>query len=147
MASFKDIKGDEWQLVLTVGSVADVKRDTDINLAISSKDAAWVEAIFSNDGKFVEVLWVLCAPQAKERGVTPEAFGYRFGGDTLEDAGNALAIAVADFFPRSRIARALRDNWAKTVTAAEDRAIAMLTTTGSPSPTSAPESSDVIPAG
>lgn len=145
MAAFKDTAGNEWRLVLTVGSVADVLRDTGVNLALTAKGATWVEAIFGADGKLASVLWVLCERQAKERGVEPDAFPYLLDGGTLEAAGMALADAVADFFPRSRIAKALRVKLAQAMTEADDRAVAALT--DSPSPTNSPESAESIPAG
>lgn len=150
MASFRDEQGREWKVRLTVGSVAEVLRETKVNLALAAKDSAWVDAIFGDPGKLVEILWALCGPQAKGHGVaTPEEFAGLFDGATLEQAGSALAEGVADFFPRSRIAKALRETWAKTITAAEDKVIERLaaTSTASPSPTNSPGSSGSIPAG
>lgn len=147
MATFTDTGGTAWKLVLTVGSVADVKRDTGVNLALTAKDAGWVEAIFGTEGKLAEILWVLCADQAAAVGVTPERFPHRLDGLTLEAAGDALAEAIADFFPRSRIAKALRGNLSRALKTAEDKAIEALAATGSPSPTSAPASPASIPAG
>lgn len=148
MASFRDTDGTEWKLVLTVGLAADVKRETGVNLAYLSKDARWVSTIFDTDGKLAEILWVMCEKQALERGVTPEQFPYLLDGRVLEEAGAGLAQSIADFFPNSRIAKALREGWAKTVTEMEDKVIAAIaaTSTASPSPTSAPESSESIPA-
>ena len=151
MAKFVDMNGQEWALRLTVGSVADVKRETGVNLAIASKDASWVEAVFGGDGKLAEVLWTLCAAQAKERGITPEQFAHLLDGQTLDRAGAALAEGVADFFPRSAVAQAMKRGLAATFAEADRRAVAeierLLPSTGSPSPTSAPASSGATPAG
>lgn len=148
MARFKDRTGFEWDIVLTVGSVADVKRETGINLALASKDVAWVQAIYSDPEKFGQVLWTLLAPDAGA--TTPEEFARRFDGATLNRAGNALGEAVADFFPRSRVAKALRENLARLMDEADEKVVKGLESvklTDSPSPTNSPGSAGSIPAG
>lgn len=152
MAAFTDYTGAEWKLRLTYTSADQVKRETGVNLTVTAKDSNWSEVIFGDPGRLVGVLWVLCEAQAKERGLTPEQFGERFDGPTLEAAGDALCEGIADFFPRSRIAKALRANLTKVVTAAEDRAIAKLEhevakLMDSSSAANSPESSGAAPTG
>lgn len=152
MASFRDGAGREWRLRLTAGSVADVRRDTGVNLALTSKSADWLDVIFPADeevpgARLAAVLWALCEGQARSLGVSPEQFAAELDGETLSAAGDALGEAVVDFFPRSRIAQALRGRWRATVTAAEDEVIRRLNSTASPSATSSPGSSGATPAG
>jgi hypothetical protein len=149
--SFKDYTGQEWALRLTTGSVADVKAETGINLALASRETAWVEAVFGADGKLASILWVLCEAQAKERGLTPEQFAHLLDGETLSAAGDALGEAIALFTPRSAVAQAMRRGLAATFAATDKRLVAeiekLIASTGSPSPTSAPASSASTPEG
>lgn len=148
MAKFTDHTGAEWGLRLTVGSVADVKRETGVNLALVSKDTSWVDAIFGDPAKLVEILYVLCGDQCKAAGVSPEEFGHRFDGPTLEAAGDSLAQAIADFFPRSAVARAVGAGLTKLLTAMDAKAVAEIErriSTACSSPSSAPESPGSIP--
>lgn len=63
--------------------------------------------------KMAEVLWVLCEDQAAAMKIEPEAWADLFDGATIERATTALLEAVADFFPRSRIGKAIRENLPK----------------------------------
>lgn len=152
MARFHDHMGDEWQLKLTVGSVADVKRQTGVNLALVSKDTSWVDVIFGDPPKLVEMLYVLCEEQcaADGRKLSAEEFGYRFDGPTLEAAGGALADAIADFFPRSAVAKAVKSGLQKLMTTMDAKAVRAIEkhlSTACDSPTSVPASSASAPAG
>ncbi|VTU00997.1 Uncharacterized protein OS=Isosphaera pallida (strain ATCC 43644 / DSM 9630 / IS1B) GN=Isop_2427 PE=4 SV=1 [Gemmataceae bacterium] len=150
--TFTDAEGHEWRLRLTVGAVADVKRDAGVDIGgVTRSDAAWLRFLFGEDpGPFVATLWALCAGQAAAAGVTPEQFAHRLDGPALEAAGAALAGAIADFFPRSRIARALREGIARVIEATDARAEAEIrsrTEAFCTSATSAPESAGSTPAG
>lgn len=144
-----DYTGHEWRLLVTYGSAKRVKEETGVNLALAGAGATeWVDALFTDPGKLVGVLWELCAEQARAANVTAEQFGERFDGPTLDGAGNALMEAVADFFPRSRIAQAIREKLPQVVAKAETEAIArleQLTASNSVSPL--PESSALTPEG
>lgn len=144
-----DYTGHEWRLLVTYGSAKRVKEETGVNLALAGAGATeWVDALFTDPGKLVGVLWELCAEQARAANVTAEQFGERFDGPTLDGAGNALMEAVADFFPRSRIAQAIREKLPQVVAKAETEAIARLERlTDSPSVSPLPESSASIPTG
>lgn len=148
---FTDETGREWKLRLTVGAVADVKRETGVNLALTAKDNDWVELLFGEDrGRFVSVLWVLCDEQATAINVGPEDFAHLFDAATLEAAGVALANAIVDFFPRSRIAAAIRERLPALLEEADRKAVEAIkkaTSTPSVSPTSVPESAGSTPAG
>lgn len=135
-ASFTDGDGREWKLRLSVGLVAEVLRETGVEIG-NEKNSQWVALLFGQQAKLVEVLWVLCAGQAETFGVSAEAFGYLFDGATLEAAGDALAGAVADFFPRSKISRAIKDHMGKVIQAGEERAIREMTAAAVPFSTSA----------
>lgn len=149
MAKFTDHTECEWRVLLTYGSAKRVKEATGVNLALAGQGAVeWVDALFNDPGVLVGVLWELCAEQAQRANVTPEQFGERFDGATLDAAGNALLEAVADFFPRSRIAQALREKLPQVIAKAEAEAVAKLEhLTASPSVSPPLGSSELIPAG
>jgi hypothetical protein len=145
-AEFVDCEGRCWKLRLTVGGVEEIKKSTGIELG-NEKDTGWVSLLFSQGAKLVEVLWHLVEKQAEKLGVTPEDFGYGFDGQTLEAAGNALGVAVADFFPRSRISQALKTRWAEILAKGEDQAIQAITSAPLPSATNSPASAASTPPG
>lgn len=150
MGRFKDPDGREWSLRLTVGDVSDVKRETGVNLALVSKDRAWVDVLFGDPEKLVAMLWVLCEPQAKKYDLTPEAFAHLFDGPTLGAAGRAMAEALAFFFPMSKIGAALKDGMEKILAVWETQAVAEIgraASTACDSLTSAPASSASTPVG
>jgi hypothetical protein len=149
MAKFTDHTGHEWKLLLTYGSAKRVKDVTGVNLALAGAgNTEWVNLIFDDPGKLVGILWELCEEQAKAANVTAEQFGERFDGTTLSVAGDALLEAVADFFPRSRIAQALREKIPVALAKAEAEAVARLERlTASNSVSEPPVSSESIPTG
>ena len=149
MAKFTDHTGHEWKLLLTYGSAKRVKDATGVNLAVAgSGNAEWVNLLFDDPGKIVGVLWELCEEQARAANVTAEQFGERFDGATLSAAGDALMEAVADFFPRSRIAQTIREKLPQVVAKAEAEAIQHLERlTASPSASPPQASPESIPEG
>lgn len=146
MGRFVDGKGTEWTVSLDVGVLQEVKDETGVDLSVITKDTSWITAIFADPGKLVSILHVLCRDQIKELGLSPRDFARRFTGDVLEPAGDALVGALADFFPRSRIAQALRENLPKLWRKAEDQMIRKIETAmngplpDSPSATNSPAS-------
>lgn len=112
--TFTDLNGDEWKLRLTVGTLADLRRDAglDLSRALRSADAL-AEVLFGDPENLAKALWVLCETQARERNLSPEDFAHRFDGPTIERATEALLAAVADFFPRTRVGQELRENQKK----------------------------------
>ena len=123
MSRFTDGKGTEWKVSLDVGVIQQVKDETGVDLSVISKDTSWITAIFADPGKLVSILHILCEDQIKELNLTPRDFARRFTGEVLEPAGDALVGAIADFFPRSRIAKAIRENLPKLWRKAEDQMI------------------------
>jgi len=153
MSRFTDGKGTEWKLVLDAGLMQQVKSETEVDLSIVSKDSSWITALFADVGKLVSILHIVCEDQIKELGLSPRDFARRFTGEVLDAAGFALAGAIADFFPRSRIAQALRENLPKLWKKAEDQMIKKIEKMVNdpfpdlPSPTNSPASSESPPPG
>jgi len=93
------------------------------------------------------------AAHPRSGSISPRDFARRFTGEVLDAAGFALAGAIADFFPRSRIAQALRENLPKLWKKAEDQMIKKIEKMVNdpfpdlPSPTNSPASSESPPPG
>ena len=109
MHVFKDSKGRSWEVVLDVRQVRRVRAALGIDLAnviALSKDGAVdvgvVDRIANDPCLLADVLWVLVEGQAKEDGVTDEAFGASLAGDSIEEAARAFLDELVDFFPGAK---------------------------------------------
>jgi hypothetical protein len=110
VASFADKGGKAWQVSLTVGHLAPLKAfHLDLGQLLRS-DEAWAALFTADPQDKVSALYEVCREQIEKAGVTPEEWAYLFDGPTIERATVALAEAVIDFFPRQRIAQAMRGN-------------------------------------
>lgn len=106
MKTFKDNKGQEWDVAVTVAS-AETLRDT-LNIDIltfgKEEDPASarcmpmvVHRLEQDVSLLVDVLFVICQRQARERGVSDEAFGHLLGGESLDQAATALQDEILAF--------------------------------------------------
>ena len=109
MKTFNDKNKKTWRIELTVGSARRIKADTGIDLVniISIEDqgkasSAELEKLIDNPFKLVDVLYSLCAPQAKEENVGPEAFAELFDAAAIEAATTAMVEEIIDFFPPTK---------------------------------------------
>jgi hypothetical protein len=98
--------------VLTFGHLDRVKAATGVDLAAAMEDRGKLaELLFKDMGrKLAEVLYELTAEQVEAAGLTPDDWAHRFDGATVERATEALLGAIADFFPRTRIGQAIRED-------------------------------------
>ena len=93
MKPFTDASGRTWELTVIVSAV---KRVRDL-----------LERLADDPVLLVDVLYVLCKPQADAKGVSDEDFGRGMVGGVLDDAASALMKELLDFFPSAQRARAL----------------------------------------
>lgn len=98
MAKFRDRADAEWSLVLDVGLLTEVRRETGLNLTKPDDSAA----ALADPMTFAGALWVLCREEAERAGLTPEQFARRLDPDTIDRAGDALLESLIDFFHRRR---------------------------------------------
>jgi hypothetical protein len=138
VAAFTDRTGTEWRLNLTLGDLRRARdlAGVDLNAAIKS-DAALSDLLFSDPESLCKVLWVLCEKQAADRGLAPEGFAEVFDGPTVERAAVALAEAVIDFFPRSKIGAAMKANLRANLDRVDARVVATISTPSGPGTSSA----------
>jgi len=99
MQTFNDSRGRTWELSVNVNTIKRVKQMADVDLMGLVSDHASVERLIADPCLLVDVLYVLCKPQADAAGVTDVEFGESLGGDALDDATTALLEDFCDFFP------------------------------------------------
>jgi hypothetical protein len=111
-AKFTDRHGGEWTLLITFGVIDRVQSETGIDLAAVMEDHDRLAAmLFKGMGrKLVETLHCICADQIIDRQTTSEAWADLFDGPTVERASSAFLEAIADFFPRSRVGKAIKED-------------------------------------
>lgn len=103
MASFKDSKDQQWTVGITVNTVKRVRAALNFDLLATVEDKAALMRLATDRELLVDVLFAVCEPQAKERGINGEGFAEALGGgDGLEAAATAMLEALADFFPKHR---------------------------------------------
>jgi hypothetical protein len=132
MASFTDRTGTPWDFSLTVGHLAPLKvLGLDLGKAVRSQDA--FASLFDIEPEtLVDALYLLC--EVESASLAPVDFARRFDGPAIERATEALALAVIDFFPRQKIAQALRGNLQKALSRMDREVvekIERMTSTGS----------------
>lgn len=120
MPKFRDSEGREWSVSVTIYDWRRIKKELGIDLL----DHQHIVRLRNDVMSEVDVLWMLCELQAKEKQITDEAFGRSLGGDAIEEAHSALDEAMIDFFPK-RQRETLRGLLAK-MNQARDRAASMV---------------------
>ncbi len=148
MNEFTDKLGREWRLDITVGSAADVEAVSGVDLLRCVQDGeALTSLLYTDPRRLVKVLGAILSEDMAAGNVSPDSFARGFDGATMERASEALLGAICDFFPRSRVAKALKASLTRALTDADDRAIQEIEARGfSNSPGSSPESPASTPA-
>lgn len=100
MARFTDTSGDEWVIDIDAWVWKQFKSRTEANPI----EVLVTEA--EDPGDFIDLLWVACEDQIKERDLDERGFAKRIGtGEVYDAAYRAFAEAVNDFFPPGRRAK------------------------------------------
>ncbi len=103
MKIFNDTKGDGWQVEINTTVVKRVKTLLDINLlSLADDNFALLDRLSTDLILLVDVLYVVCCDQAKEREISDEEFGRRMAGDEIIAARDALIEELINFFPDAR---------------------------------------------
>ena len=103
MRSFKDLEGRQWQVAVTVGSIKRVKGLLGVDLTdLTSGDPPLLTRLGMDVMLLCDVIYVLCQPQANERGISDEQFGIALGGDAILTASEAFWGELIDFFQQVR---------------------------------------------
>jgi hypothetical protein len=98
MPKFTDTTGREWKVEITIATVKRVRNEfNDVDL-VNIFDGGLLQRLANDPVLLCDVLYVICKPQAVERGVTDEQFGEAMGGDTIENATSAFMEGLTAFF-------------------------------------------------
>ena len=136
MKIFKDNRNREWQLVLNVYEMKQIRAKLGIDLIdVIQLDKSgniqvdMIDRIANDPCLLVDILWVLCEAQAKELDVTDVDFGSSLAGDAIENATKAFLDELVDFFPGAkrlflRKAIELAQKYTGEMTAALEKALA-----------------------
>ena len=112
--AFKDTEGRTWQVAITVADVKRVRSLLDIDLYKLLDDGfKGLGELVADPVALVDLVYVLCRPEADRRGVSDEDFGRAMAGDCIEDAVDAFLGALTDFFPNPRVRQSLTSLLAK----------------------------------
>lgn len=113
MKSFKDTEGREWVVEVHVTAIKRVQGLLGLDLyALVDDGFKGLGELLAHPVKLVDVIYVLCKPQADERGITDEDFGRAMRGDAIGAAADAFLEEYVDFF-RGPQRAALREVIAK----------------------------------
>ena len=99
MATFKDSKGNEWQVIVHYKSIEEVEFRVGLNL-LNTANNHFKE--LENPVYVGNALYVLCERQITSRGMDDYAFGIAIAGDCYPKAVEALMRAIVNFFPNPR---------------------------------------------
>ena len=96
MAKFTDSKGHTWHPTLNIQTLRDV-RDTLPGLDLTSLDKDLLEKI-QDPFSIGLIMFCLCEEEAKERDISPEAFGRGLAsGEVIMEARRALCEEIVNF--------------------------------------------------
>jgi len=111
---FKDNKQRDWDVSVTVASVKRVRTELNVDL-LDVEDGKVIKELIGDPILLVDVLYVVCKPQADERGVSDEDFGSSLAGDAIEKATEAFLKSLVAFFPspkdRTAMERVMNATW------------------------------------
>ena len=112
MQTFRDNAGRTWTVAIDIAAIKRVRSLLDIDLleVLPGKGVPGrgLGIVDRDPVLFVDILYVLCKPEADRAGVTDEEFGRGLGGDALHAASEAFTEAFISFCPNPRDRKRLR---------------------------------------
>lgn len=115
MKKFKDNKGREWAIEITVATLKRIRNHLGVDLMKVIEGGELLKRLYADPEFLVDLLFVVCMPQAKEAGITDEAFGEGMAGDCIEAAQAALMEEIIGFCPSPKDRENLRAVWTAAV--------------------------------
>jgi hypothetical protein len=107
MQKFRDNAGRTWEVAIDIAGIKRVRSLLGIDI-LSGLDGKGLDPITRDPVVFVDILYVLCKPEADRAGLTDEEFGRGLGGDALHAASEAFTEAFISFCPNPRDRKRLR---------------------------------------
>lgn len=125
MPGFADCLGRKWDVRLTVADLKPLKEAGLDCAALMTSLENLPDMLFGDAERLATALYRLAKPD-----ITPDEFAAGMDGPTLEAGGVALIEACVDFFPRSRIAAAMKGRIREGLAAMDEKLVSLLTTSG-----------------
>ena len=106
MKTFKDNEGRTWTVKVNISTVKRVKSLLGINI-FDAIEKDLIARLVTDTILLVDVLYVICKPEAEQKNVSDEQFGEGLAGDAITAATTAL-LGSSWIFSRRRNARFFR---------------------------------------
>jgi hypothetical protein len=141
MRTFTDASSRQWAITIDGPAILRVRAGTcDVSgckhligcgckgVDLGDLEEKWKLQLRRDVVLLVNTLYLLCQPEAHQRGISDEQFGACLVGDALQRATIAMDEAIADFFPeeKRKILRALAAKDAEVCRLGMERALAKL---------------------
>ena len=107
MKTFTDNAGRTWTIAVNITTILRVKGVLSINL-VDVIEGKLVERFLSDPVLLCNVIFVLCQPEAEEKGICDEDFGLAMAGDAIDQATAGLLDELVDFSPSPKTRAYLR---------------------------------------
>ncbi len=101
MKTFKDNEGRTWTVKVNIATVKRVKSLLGINI-FDAIEKDLIARLVSDTILLVDVLYVICKPEAEQKNISDEQFGEGLAGDVITAATTALLEELVDFFPEAK---------------------------------------------
>jgi len=101
MKTFKDNEGRTWTVKVNISTVKRVKSLLGINI-FDAIEKDLIARLVTDTILLVDVLYVICKPEAEQKNVSDEQFGEGLAGDAITAATTALLEELVDFFPEAK---------------------------------------------
>lgn len=103
MASFTDATGRTWAVNIDVTTIRRLRSALDVNLLDMVEDEGkLLSQLLTDPVLLVDMIYVICKPQADQHNLSDEDFGRALVGDAIDRATDALLEALSAFFPSQR---------------------------------------------
>lgn len=98
MPQFRDNRAESWSIDLDYARLKEIRSRLGIDL-LALDNRQQISRLVEDQYLLVDVLYLACAAQCAERGVSDEEFGRRLIGDPIDEASFALLEGLSNFFP------------------------------------------------
>jgi len=107
MPTFNDTDGVAWNVVVTLGTLEDIRERLSVNILDNPSEMP------TSIRDMVNLIWICVEEQANRIGISPREFGRRLDGDSIEAGIEAFMESYSDFFCRLQPARgeAIKEIW------------------------------------
>jgi len=124
MAKFKDNEDREWNIRIDAPAIMQIREDCDSQFLFDDGEKQnTYQRLQSDPVLLCRVIFLLCAKQRSDRGITEEEFYFSVIGDAIDSATEAILKAIVFFTPKRT--RELLSAVAKRTERMQDQAIRM----------------------